>query len=110
MSSDVDSERRPRGPAGVVRWAWHCIRQHGLAVLVVACLVTLSKPLWAPVDDVVAGMAHAVSRGLVHQGDFAQTAIVKLQRDRFLTAYAGQSPLDRCALTKEVCARVLSRP
>jgi hypothetical protein len=92
--------------------AWHFVRHnvahHCVAVVVVACLVTLTKPLWAPVDDQVAILGQAVARvalAWTAEGEaepLSATAVVKLGESRFTSFYAGVEPLDRCQLTDDL--------
>lgn len=103
------SEAQAAGLRRVWQVVRHNVHHHGIAVLVVACLVTVSKPLWAPVDDVVAvvgqamvRLAAAVTATGADEPPLSGTAIVKLDALRFTTVYAGVSPLDRCKLTEDL--------
>ncbi|MDP1901892.1 MAG: hypothetical protein Q8K96_15760 [Rubrivivax sp.] len=95
-----------------VRWLrsyMEHLRQHGAHHLIVsvavANLVLLTRPLWYSIEDFVTVYSHSAATVVVANSpsEFRRVALVKLDDQRFTnSAYAGTSPLDRCALERDL--------
>lgn len=123
-SVNLGSDPGPDTSARTGWWSRYAAHQkkhvvhHALAALAVANVVLLTEPAWTSLSDLVGTYSQAVAaeaaKATQPESTLASAAIVKIDEARFQRpvkdgGYGGNSPLDRCALARDL-AVLLQQP